>query len=374
MPYRTSTRIHPTKDLSDVFREKVFDEYYKEGNMDPEEEIAIPPTTSVGEKEGNVCQPNSQEENRISILQTSPIPAWPGLEDKIKEVRQMKPPYFYFYSLPESSCQVSIQFVQDMPHVDTSKPSVQMVSVRKDDWEKGLPFDEKMIKVVEQGSPKIAYLFFLDSLLYVLQSLDRLKEKVAGDKIIVFRMSAEQVRFQEEAQIWLITLYDNWMDKSDKEASCWQAYDKKQCRWEQAMYAKCVASSQKSSSVRGDPTQVIKEYMDGLPAEFAKEEVDAFRQKALEKVPTKQDGTYDMDRIRDECFQTFAEWDVYQAVALFMNYVVENKGLFPEYRQTLLSLFQEFVLKQPARKDWMIKIRNAMMDVLSTPIMNPTSV
>jgi hypothetical protein len=140
------------------------------------------------------------------------------------------------------------------------------------------------------------------------------------------------------------------------------------------MYARCVSSSQKSSSVRWDPTQVIKDYMDGLPAEFVKEEVDAFRQKALEKVPTKQDGTYDMDRIRDECFQTFAEWDVYQAVALFMNYVVENKGLFSEYRQTLLSLFQEFVLKQPARKDWMIKIRNAMMDVLSTPLMNPTTV
>jgi len=339
--------------------------------MDPEEETTMPSLpTSVDQKEGNVCQPNSQEENRISILQTSQIPEWPGFEDKMKEVRQMKPPYFYFYSLPESSCQVSIQVVEGMPNVDTSQPSVQMISIRKDDWEKGLPFDEKMNQVEQKGSPKIAYLFFLDSLLYILQSLDRLKEKVAGDKIIVFRLTKENVRFQEEAQVWLLTLYDNWMDKTEKDPGCWQTYDKRLCRWEHVLYAKCVVNQ----STPVDPQKVIQETVDTFPEEFPKEEVETFRQKAMDKVAAKQDGTYDIDRIKNTCFETFAEWDIHQAISLFLNYVVENKGVFQEYRQTLMTLFQEFLLMQPDRKEWMKKIRNAMVDVLATPLINPSAV
>jgi len=298
------------------------------------------------------------------------IPEWPNIQEKIKEVRQMKPPYFYFFSLPESSCQVSIQAVEGMPDVDTTQTAVQMISVRKDDWEKGLSFDQKMDRVVEQGSSKVACFFFLDSMLYVVQSLLMLKEKVANDKIIVYKVGKDQVRFQEEAQVWLLTLYDNWMDNSDKDAKFWQC-SKRDCMWEQVLFTRCVAAEASSQPV--DPSQIIQDYMEHGTSPFrsplfTNEEKEEWKRKVLEKVAAKQDGTYDIQRIRQDCFATFAEWDVFQAVSLFLNYLLENSELFPEYRQVILSLCKEYVLTRPDKKEWLKKCRNAMVDMQMTPV------
>jgi hypothetical protein len=297
------------------------------------------------------------------------VPEWVNKEETLKPIREKKPPYHYFFSLAESSCQVYKTSLAEEPGCvsQNTENLMGMIGIRKDDYE-GTKIVEKLDEYLEKNtSERVMYFILLDSMYYLFHSIQLLKERVSN--INVHIIDNDHIRFNESAHLFLISLYDNLINDKTTEVDYWNKNDGPTSRMlEQKLFMDILAKQNQTLSPMPNLQEEVRRFSDTLFStnEWTEEEKKEWKDKYEKLVEPKQDGTYNYETIQANCLRTFPDWDYYQLVMLFFDYVVDKKGILPKFRHLFLSLCKEYILRPS--KDWLLQVRNAIIDIQSQPL------
>jgi len=310
----------------------------------------------------DLCQPG--QKNRVSLVESTSIPV-----DILAKIRAMVPPYNFFFSIEESSCQAVIPTLDTQTgetiQPDEEEAPVYTLTLRQDDVEKGVPLGQQLEKVAQGSNEKMVYLYLLDTFSYLLRSIQLLKDT----GLFVKELSDHTITFQSEASVFLISLYGNTQLKADIESG--PTNDKstvnekgptnekspsmetgksieKGYMWERTLLTLLQKEGESMPTVNFQ--ERWKDFMGGSPHSLflsnqladSKDKVYEYYSKHLEMKDDQAQPDY--ASWKSKCLETVPLWETYELVVYFFDFVDKHKELLPSYRQPFFNLLKEFLV------------------------------